>query len=305
MRSNFQSLGNKPNPVLGLLRSDRPGQLWALRDQGVHAVLGPDHVRHVLHHQHHRPAQPAYRHDEPLVPAHLSQLGEWTIYQKLRKGSFLQQKLMFCRNMSQNWMSHVMLHRLLGEVFIDIILGGMSFSQFCLSFKLICLKLKIVAHQKKNEENGLNLAKKCSEYKRGTLCLQKESEKFWMWFEVFPTAFGIKDQCKLEKKILGKNGDTHALKSSYRCFCAINVRNKKVVGGHCNIREGRDTCHKNKLTNKTKAPLYQSRSFKRLWNLGQTSAWFCLAKGKKYIEQLWQIHVTTVANLWCNFDKSM
>ena len=167
----------------------------------------------------------------------------------------------------------------------------------------ICLKSEIIAHQK-NWGKCFKFCKKCSEYKRGTLCLQKESEKFWMWFEVFPTAFGIKDRCKLEKKILGKNGDTHALKSSYRCFCAIIVRNKKVVGVHCNIREGRDTCHKNKLTNKTKAPLYQSRSFKRLWNLGQTSAWFCLAKGKKFIEQLWQIHVTTWTNSCINFDKS-
>ena len=30
----------------------------------------------------------------------------------------------------------------------------------------------------------------------------------------------------------------------------------------------------------------------KLKNLGQTSAWFCLAKGEKYIYQLWQIHVT-------------
>ena len=34
-----------------------------------------------------------------------------------------------------------------------------------------------------------------------------------------------------------------------------------------------------------------------IWNLGQTSAWFCLAKGKKYIEQLWQIHVSTLKNV--------
>ena len=33
-------------------------------------------------------------------------------------------------------------------------------------------------------------------------------------------------------------------------------------------------------------PLIQSKSFKKLWNLGQTSAGFCLAKGKKYMEQL-------------------
>ena len=57
-----------------------------------------------------------------------------------------------------------------------------------------------------------------------------------MWFEVFSTAFGIKDMCKLEKKSLGKNEDTLALKSSYRFFCVI-----RVVGVDCNIREGRDT----------------------------------------------------------------
>ena len=77
-----------------------------------------------------------------------------------------------------------------------------------------------------------------------------------MWFEVFSTAFGIRD---LEKKFLGKYEDTHALKSSYRCFCVI-----MVVGVGCNIREGGDTCHKNKLTNKPKEPLVQSRSFKKL-----------------------------------------
>ena len=61
------------------------------------------------------------------------------------------------------------------------------------------------------------------------------------------------------KKSLGKNEDTHALKSSYRCFCVI-----MVVRVDCNIREGRDTCHKDKLTNKPKAPFAQSRSFKEL-----------------------------------------
>ena len=30
-----------------------------------------------------------------------------------------------------------------------------------------------------------------------------------------------------------------------------------------------------------------------LWNLGQTSAWFCMANGEKKIEQLWQIHWAT------------
>lgn len=48
------------------------------------------------------------------------------------------------------------------------------------------------------------------------------------------------------------------------------------------------------LTHST--PLVQSRSFNKLWNLGQTSVWFCLARGEKYVEQLWQIHVTTLTN---------
>ena len=30
--------------------------------------------------------------------------------------------------------------------------------------------------------------------------------------------------------------------------------------------------------------LFQNRSFNNLWNLGHTSAWFCLGKGEKYIE---------------------
>ena len=51
--------------------------------------------------------------------------------------------------------------------------------------------------------------------------------------------------------------------------------------------------------------LVESRSFKTLWNLGQTSVWFCKAKAEKYIEQFWQIHVTTLTNPCINFDKSM
>ena len=35
-------------------------------------------------------------------------------------------------------------------------------------------------------------------------------------------------------------------------------------------------------------------SFNKLGNLGQTSAWFCLAKGEKYKEQFWQINVATL-----------
>ena len=42
----------------------------------------------------------------------------------------------------------------------------------------------------------------------------------------------------------------------------------------------------------------------KLLNLGQTSACFCLAKGNKYIEQLWQIHVTCLTNPCKSFDKS-
>ena len=53
------------------------------------------------------------------------------------------------------------------------------------------------------------------------------------------------------------------------------------------------------LTHST--PLVQSSTcFNKLWILGQTSAWFCSAKGKKYIEHLWQIHVTTLTNPWNN-----
>ena len=52
-------------------------------------------------------------------------------------------------------------------------------------------------------------------------------------------------------------------------------------------------------------PLVQNRSFNKLWNLGQTSAWFCLAKGEKNIEQLWPIHVATLKNPCNNLEKSM
>ena len=48
-------------------------------------------------------------------------------------------------------------------------------------------------------------------------------------------------------------------------------------------------------------PLGLSRNFNKLWSLGQTSAWLCLERDKKYMEQLWQIHVTTKKNLCIKF----
>ena len=72
-------MGDFTNPLLGSLRSHRPGQLRADWDQGVHKVLGSHHVRELLHHQHHRAAQPPDRHDEPQLPAHLRQLGKLSI----------------------------------------------------------------------------------------------------------------------------------------------------------------------------------------------------------------------------------
>ena len=39
-------------------------------------------------------------------------------------------------------------------------------------------------------------------------------------------------------------------------------------------------------------------------HLGQTSAWFCLAKSEKCKEQLWRIHVTTLRNTCINLTNS-
>ena len=50
---------------------------------------------------------------------------------------------------------------------------------------------------------------------------------------------------------------------------------------------------------------FQSRSFNKLWDFGQTSAWFCLTKGDKNIEQLWEIHTTTLKKACNSFGKSM
>ena len=72
-----------------------------------------------------------------------------------------------------------------------------------------------------------------------------------------------------------------------------------------NIATGtKDPGHCGSLIQST--PLVQSRSLKKLWNLGKTSGWFDLAKGGKYIKQLWQIHVTTnPSSKFDNFNKSM
>ena len=51
--------------------------------------------------------------------------------------------------------------------------------------------------------------------------------------------------------------------------------------------------------------LFNTLSLKqKLWNLGITSACFFLLKGKKYIEQLWQIHVTILTNPCNSLEKS-
>ena len=63
-------------------------------------------------------------------------------------------------------------------------------------------------------------------------------------------------------------------------------------------------------------PLVQSRNFNKLWNLGQTSSWFCLAIHRttltnpsnnlnKSMQQFRQIHVTTKRNPCINSDKYM
>ena len=64
------------------------------------------------------------------------------------------------------------------------------------------------------------------------------------------------------------------------------------------------------LTHST--PFVQGKSFNKLWNLNQTSPWYCLAKSKIYWEQLSQIHVTTLkihettsANPCNNLEKSI
>ena len=46
-------------------------------------------------------------------------------------------------------------------------------------------------------------------------------------------------------------------------------------------------------------------SFSQSTGLGQTSTRVCLVKGKKYIEQLRQVHVSTLSNPYNTFDQSM
>ena len=62
----------------------------------------------------------------------------------------------------------------------------------------------------------------------------------------------------------------------------INIKNQTLP------RHNRPNALSN-LTHST--PLPQSRSFNKHWNLDQTSVCFCLEKGEKNKEKLWQIHV--------------
>lgn len=67
----FQSVRDDADAVLGRFRPGGPEQLRVGRHQELHALLGHADVRHVLCDQHRGAAEPADRHDEPLVPAHL------------------------------------------------------------------------------------------------------------------------------------------------------------------------------------------------------------------------------------------
>ncbi|PRD34911.1 UNVERIFIED_CONTAM: hypothetical protein NCL1_13152 [Trichonephila clavipes] len=54
--------------VLGELRAHRPGQLRTDGHSDLYPLLGSAHVRILLRHQRGGAAQPAHRHDEPLLP---------------------------------------------------------------------------------------------------------------------------------------------------------------------------------------------------------------------------------------------
>ena len=77
----------------------------------------------------------------------------------------------------------------------------------------------------------------------------------------------------------------------------INVNNSKHCQRHNGPKAMRTLTHS--------IPLVQRRSLNKLWNLGQTSALFGLAKGEKCIEQFWQIHIILLINPSSNFDKSI
>ena len=79
--------------------------------------------------------------------------------------------------------------------------------------------------------------------------------------------------------------------------CDVDVFTQKPIltGSHketqTTFRKGKGSIQKHcQRHNRPKAlsmlihstPLVQNRSFNKLWNLGETSAWFCLAKGEKY-----------------------
>ena len=104
---------------------------------------------------------------------------------------------------------------------------------------------------------------------------------------------------------LGRNGDG-------ACKGTMNQwRNQGFVGSGRGLAQHTANikhCHngpKALSTSTHSTPLVQSRSFNKLWYLGQTSAWLCLAKGENYTRQLWQIHVATLTNPCRKFGKSM
>ena len=116
------------------------------------------------------------------------------------------------------------------------------------------------------------------------------------WLYLWNLVYQVKKvKCSSQSSLIFRPRTLRTLSSGQRLITAT-TRFK-----HCQRHNGPKAF--STLTHST--PSVQSRSINKLWNLGQTSAWFCLAKSKKYIEQLWQIYVTTFTNPWGNFDKSM
>lgn len=68
----LQFIRDKPDAFLGCIRAHRPGKFRSERHQNIHAVLGHAHVRNIFRHQYRSASQSTHRHDEPLLPTHIS-----------------------------------------------------------------------------------------------------------------------------------------------------------------------------------------------------------------------------------------
>ena len=107
---------------------------------------------------------------------------------------------------------------------------------------------------------------------------------WWKWKKAVK-----KYQGNLNQLILGFKNSKYEAERTVTTLKSNNTIPKYWMMSHLDEKHFQRHNVRKALIPLAHSTLIQSISFNKLWNLGQTSAWFCLARDEKYREQLWQI----------------